>query len=231
MIELLGDGWLDGGWAEFFLRRPVFAGDELRCTATRIDGDGCEFVQVNGEGKATVEGRAGLGLAPWHGEWQLPTRREPVPAVVPPPLVLPEDVPVDEDLPPMAFELGGAEAETWATARLGRRHPRYRQGRDQRVHPSWLPFQFVNLVRHSCRQPDIGIHVSGRVQHLRPLRPPVEAVLAGRWIMHEQRKERWWSGAMGWCWTATAMSSPTSAKRRSSSRPSTSDAPVVIRRL
>jgi hypothetical protein len=63
------------------------------------------------------------------------------------------------------------------------------------VHTSWLPLQFVTLVRHSCRQPDVGIHVSGRVQNLRSLRPPFEGVLAGRWVMHEQRKERWWAAA------------------------------------
>src|SRR3954452_1894100 len=40
VLELLGDGWLDRGWAEFFLRRPVYAGDRLRCTATRTDGGG-----------------------------------------------------------------------------------------------------------------------------------------------------------------------------------------------
>jgi len=196
-VALLGDGWFDRGWAEFALRRPVFVGDRLRSTATRTEPGACTFVQENEEGKATVEGRAGLGLAPWHGEWQLPGRREPVPAVDQPPLVLPEDVPVDEDLPPMAFELDAAEAETWATVRLGDAHPRYRPGPGQRVHPSWLPIQYVTLVRHSCRQPDVGIHVSGRVQHLRPLRLPFEGVLAGRWVMHEQRKERWWAGAHG----------------------------------
>jgi hypothetical protein len=194
-IDLLGDAWFDCGWAEFALRRPVFVGDRLRTTATRSEPGACSFVQENEDGKATVEGRAGLGLAPWHGEWQLPTRREPVPAVDQPPLVLPEDVPVDEDLPPMAFELGAAEAESWATVRLGDEHPRYRQGSTQRVHPSWLPLQYVTLVRHSCRQPDVGIHVSGRVQNLRPIDPPAELVLAGRWIMHEQRKERWWAAA------------------------------------
>ena len=95
----------------------------------------------------------------------------------------------------MAFELTAAEAEEWAAVRMGDDHPRYRQGDGQRVHPSWLPAQHVPLVRHSFRQPDVGIHVSGRVQQLRPLTLPAQLVLAGRWTMHEQRKERWWSAA------------------------------------
>ncbi len=197
IIELLGDAWLDHGWADYALRRPVFVGDQLRSTATLIGNGLCEYVQENPEGKATVQGRAGLGLAPWHMEWQLPTRRDPVPAADPPLLVLPEEVRPDEDLPPMALELSAAEAANWAVVRLGDAHGRYREGDGQRVHPSWLAAQGVPLIRHSFRQPDVGIHVSGRVQHVRPLRPPTRALLAGRWVMHEQRKQRWWAGLHG----------------------------------
>ncbi|MGD9752362.1 MAG: hypothetical protein AB7W59_15345, partial [Acidimicrobiia bacterium] len=39
MIELFGEGWLDDGWAEFSLSRPVFEGDALTTVAT-LDGDG-----------------------------------------------------------------------------------------------------------------------------------------------------------------------------------------------
>ena len=70
-----------------------------------------------------------------------------MPATVPAPLVLPQDAPVDEDFPPMAFELTPAEAEAWAAVGMGDDHARYRQGDGQRVHPSWLPAQYVPLVR------------------------------------------------------------------------------------
>ena len=95
VVELLGDGWFDFGWADYALRRPVYVGDRLRSTATIIGEGLCEYAQRNAEGKVTVEGRAGVGLAGWHSEWQLPSRRDPVPATVPAPLVLPQDAPVD----------------------------------------------------------------------------------------------------------------------------------------
>lgn len=194
-VELLGERWFAHGWSEYALRRPVFAGDQVEAVATLTEPGLCEFVLLDPEGKAAVEGRAGLGLGPWHGEWQLPTRREPVPPVDPPPLVLPEEVQADVDLPPMAFSLTPAAAAEWAAARLGDAHRRYEAGPDQFVHPSWLPALYVGLVRHSCRQPDVGIHVSGRVQNLVRLRPGTDLVAAGRWTMHSQRKQRWWAGA------------------------------------
>ena len=157
----------------------------------------CEFLLEGPDGKAAVTGRAGLGLAPWHDEWVLPVRRDPVAAVQAPPLVLPEHVPAEGDLPPMAVHLSAAEVAAWASVRAGDSHPRFHAGPNQRVHPSWTPSQYVYLVRHSCRQPDVGIHVSGRVQNLRPITPPADVVVAGRWTMHEQRNERWWSGASG----------------------------------
>jgi hypothetical protein len=196
-IELLGDEWFERGWAEYSLRRPVFVGDGLRAIATPSDPTTCDFVLQGADDKAAVEGRAGLGVAPWEDEWLLPARRDPTPAVQNPPLVLPEDVPADGDLPPMALDLSADDAAAWASVRLGDSHPRYQVGPGQRVHPSWAPCQYVYLVRHSCRQPDVGIHVSGRVQNRHPIEPSAHLVIAGRWTMHERRKERWWSAASG----------------------------------
>lgn len=196
-LEFLGEGWFDCGWSEYSLRRPVFAGDVLRAVATSA-GDGvCDFVLEGPDGKVAVQGRAGLGLAPWHDEWVLPVRREPVAVVADPPVVLPEDVPADTDLPPMAVHLSAEDMAEWASHRTGDPHRRYQPGPNQRVHPSWTPIQYVYLVRHSFRQPDVGIHVSGRVQNLQPLTPPVDVIVAGRWTTHELRNERWWSGATG----------------------------------
>ncbi len=196
-LELLGESWFDCGWSEYALRRPAFAGDRLTATATRADDGVCDFLLTGPDGKTAVQGRAGLGLAPWHDEWILPARRDPVAKVDHPPLVLPEDVPGDADLPPMAAHLSVEEMEAWASQRAGDPHPRYHPNANQRVHPSWIPIQYVYLVRHSFRQPDVGIHVSGRVQNLRPITPPTDVVVAGRWTMHEQRNERWWSAASG----------------------------------
>ncbi|MFN0089217.1 MAG: MaoC family dehydratase [Acidimicrobiales bacterium] len=189
VIELLGDAWLDLGWAEMRFRRPVFAGDALTTTATPTGEATCEFVQVNAEGKATVEGAAGLGLGPWHAEWRLPARRDPVPAAEHRPFVLPENAPVDEDYPPMAVDLSVEAARRWAGGRLGDFDPRWHAGEHPRAHPSFVPGQMAPHIRHSWRFA-AGIHVSGRVQHLEPIRAGQTLVVAARWVANEERKAR-----------------------------------------
>ena len=192
LIELFGDGWLDCGWAEFKLPRPVFAGDRLITTATPLAEDICEFTQLNAAGKATVVGRAGLGFAPFQAEWKLPTRREPVDPAPKSPLLMPDQAPVDVDYPPMAIELTIERNRAWAAGRLGDDHPRYNEGDHPRTHPSWVPGQMTPLIRHSYRFA-AGIHTTGRVQYLAPLRAPQRVVVAGRWIGSEERKGKWWS--------------------------------------
>jgi acyl dehydratase len=199
VIELLGEEWLDAGWADMAFLRPVFAGDRLVTTATRTGGQAgpddasgatCTYVQRNESGKVTVEGRAGLGVGPF--EWQLPARRDPVPPAEHRPLMLPDQAPVGEDYPPMAVDLTVDGTRAWSTERLGDHHPRYHDGPHPRAHPSWVPGQMTPLIRHSYRFA-AGIHTTGRVQHLRSIRAPRRVVVAGRWISNEVRKGKWWS--------------------------------------
>ena len=202
LIELLGEDWLDRGWADMAFRRPVFAGDELTTTTLdRLDrtldrtGGGeaaCTYVQVNAAGKETVTGRAGLGLAPFRDEWELPSRRAPEPPAATKPLMLPADAPTGVDYPPMAVDLSVAATRAWSEGRLGDDHPRYHAGEHPRAHPSWVPGQMTPLIRHSYRFA-AGIHTTGRVQYLERMQAPTQVVVAGRWIGNEERKGRWWS--------------------------------------
>ena len=194
ILEVLGEAWLERGWADMAFRRPVFTGDRLRTTA-ELGADGvCRYTQVNDAGKATVEGRAGLGLAPFHDEWQLPgpTARTPSPPSASGPLLMPEESPVDEDYPAMAVDLTVESARQWSAGRLGDHAPRYHDGEHPWAHPSWVPGHMTPLIRHSYRFA-AGIHTTGRVQHLAPLRAPQRVVVAGRWIAREERKGKWWS--------------------------------------
>jgi hypothetical protein len=192
IIEVLGESWLERGWADMAFRRPVFTGDRLRTTA-ELTGDGeCRYTQVNEAGKATVEGRAGLGLAPFHDEWQLPADRTPRPPTAGGPLLQPEESPVGVDYPAMAVDLTVEGARDWSAGRLGDRHPRYHDGPRPWAHPSWVPGHMTPLIRHSYRFA-AGIHTTGRIQHLAALRAPRRLIVAGRWIGREERKGKWWS--------------------------------------
>ena len=192
LIELFGEGWLSLGWADMAFRRPVFAGDRLTTTATLVDDGTCTYEQRNEAGKVTVDGRAGLGLAPFHREWRLPVSRTAQPPAVGGPVLLPEQAPVDEDYPAMAVTLTAESNRRWWADRLGDPHPRYHEGDTPIAHPSWVPGQMTPLIRHSYRF-IAGIHTTGRVQYLRPIRAPRTVTVAGRWIGNERRKDRWWS--------------------------------------
>lgn len=191
LIELLGESWLAFGWADMAFRRPVFAGDRLVTTATLGDGF-CVYEQRNEAGKITTEGRAGLGLAPFDDEWDLPISRTAAPPISHAPRLQPEQAPVGVDYPGMCVELSVEGSREWSANRLGDHHGRYQEGDAPFAHPSWVPGQMTPLIRHSYRF-GAGIHTSGRVQHLRAVRAPQSVVVAGRWIANEQRKDRWWS--------------------------------------
>ncbi len=191
IIDELGESWLDLGWSETHYRAGVYAGDVLDSTVER-DGDHWRIDQRNADGVATVTGSCGLGLAPWLGEFELPTRRDPEPPVDRPPRLDPSEVPSSEDYPPMAVDVTADEARTWTLERLADTHPRYGEGDQPRLHPSWVPGQMTPLIRHSYRF-GIGVHASGRVQHLAPLHAGQRVTVAGRWTESFVKKDRQWS--------------------------------------
>lgn len=186
-LEALGEAWLDHGWAEVTFRRPVYGGDTLE-TTVELDADGVgSFVQRNGEGAAVLEGKVGLGDAPWLGELQLPKDRTPVPALEDPPVIDGESLPIGSDYRPMRVELNSELAQSWARRRAYDEHPRYLEGDAPRMHPSWVAGQITPLVRHSYRY-IAGIHAKGQIQHLRGVRAGGPVTVAARWIDTFSRK-------------------------------------------
>lgn len=194
ILAELGDSWLDVGWSETFYRAGVYVGDDLTTTVEANAAGEAKWTidQRNASGTETVTGTCGLGLAPWFDEFDLPTRRDPVPPVVKPPRLDPSEVPTDSDYPPMTADLSRDIAVEWAQVRLEDPDPRYTEGDAPVVHPSWIPGQMTPLIRHSYRF-GIGVHASGRIQHLAPLRAGQNVIVAGRWTDAWQRKGRQWS--------------------------------------
>src|SRR5262245_58482145 len=52
ILDVLGEEWLDGGWASVVLRRPTYTGDALTARAT-LREDGTAEVVMQGEGGDT----------------------------------------------------------------------------------------------------------------------------------------------------------------------------------
>lgn len=192
IIAELGEQWLDLGWSETQYRAGVYEGDVLDSTIAPA-GDGTWTIdQRNGDGVATVTGSCGPGLAPWVDEFELPERREAVPPVGRTPRLDPSDVPSYEDYPPMAVDATVEAGIAWAKGRLADDDPRYLEGTRPRLHPSWIPGQMTPLIRHSYRF-GIGVHASGRVQHLAPIHAGQRITVAGRWTESFVKKGRQWS--------------------------------------
>lgn len=192
ILDALGDEWMADGWAEVAFLRPVFPGEELTSEVTPGPDGVARMVQSTESGKVTIEGTAGLGRAPWFDDFELPTRRDPVPALERPPFTLPEDLPTHEDYPPMRVPIGADDARAWVDHRLGDEDPRWHDGDHPIVHPAWAPGLMTPLMRHSFRIP-AGVHASGRIQHLALHRAGGSVTVAGRWRDNVVRKNRWWS--------------------------------------
>ncbi len=186
-LEALGEAWLDHGWAEVAFRRPVYGGDELT-TQVDLETDGVgHFVQRKANGDAALEGRIGLGDAPWRQELELPKLREASLPIEDAPVIDADAIPVGSDYRPMRVEVSADHARAWTAKRAYDEHPRYLESETPRIHPSWVAGQITPLVRHSYRY-IAGIHASGQIQHLRAIRAGRSIVVAARWIDSFVRK-------------------------------------------
>ncbi len=64
-IEVLGASWLEAGWADVTMRRPVYVGDELRIVVARSGTAATCAVDVTVDGRVVLDGEIGLGPAAW----------------------------------------------------------------------------------------------------------------------------------------------------------------------
>ena len=78
LVEALGEAWLDEGWVEFQLRKPVYP-DEVITTRVTANGGDVEFTMTKNTGDVAVRGTAGLGVADFLTEISTAADRTPVP--------------------------------------------------------------------------------------------------------------------------------------------------------
>ena len=191
LIEALGDDWLDQGWIDFRLRRPVYPGDEITTRVTQIADPvipaqagisqqvsaAVEFTMSKESGEVCIAGTAGLGEAEFYRDLAVAQNRAPVPPADPPTLLTPENLPVGEDLPAMAVPMSLVDAAEYAD-RFGRDpHPRWR-GDGARLHPGWIAGRCVRLTKHTYHYP-AGIHAGSQVQMLAPATAGQTLVVSG----------------------------------------------------
>lgn len=176
IIDAAGKQWLDHGWVEVAFRRPVFPNDRL---GVRIDADGA--FEVRGEDdRVRIDGRVGLGDAPWLADITTPARKPPEAAADPLPALSPQNVPVGHDLRARRVPLSRLDAEAFCREKQAEKLACF-YGEDARIHPAWLANQPIYALHHSFSYGP-AIHTASRIQHRRGGRVGQDLAVLGRCV-------------------------------------------------
>lgn len=165
ILDALGTGWLDHGWAEVAFRRPTYPGDDLTIAVTPEAGRWS--LSITGpDGHARVSGELGLGDAPWLGELTKTPFRAAEPEMVLHPTLTPETAPIGRQLAPYGGLGNSSEAEEFVRQHEEADHPLFR-GANARLHPGQVAGRPIRVLHHSY---DFGpsIHAKSRIQWLAP---------------------------------------------------------------
>lgn len=165
LIEALGEDWLDSGWIDFRLRRPVYPGDEITTRVTPSE-QGIKFTMSKESGEVCIAGTAGTGEASFYNDLAIAQNRQVVPAADPTTLLTPENLPVGEDVAAMAVPMSVGDAAAYADQFARDSDPRWR-GEGARLHPGWIAGRCTRLIRHTYHYA-AGIHAGSQIQMLGP---------------------------------------------------------------
>jgi hypothetical protein len=193
VVEVLGTGWLDDGWADVTLRRPVYAGDlvtiNVGATPSAVGGGAGQWTVSAAVGERVVlDGTVGLGLASWAGAIDPP---EPGPALEPParrPTYTIVDAPVGRPLRPLGAHVSPDAARRLALDDLGQTSSRVPDGR---LHPWFLAARMAPLTRHNFTYGPT-IHVRTQIQHSGRAVADQEVVIGARIVEVYERKDHWY---------------------------------------
>ena len=195
VIEALGPGWLDDGWADVTLRRPLYAGEQVTITvgpsgsATGgFDGAGARTVRATVGERVVLDGAVGLGSASWADEIDPPA---PGPALDPPalrPTYTIDSAPVGQALRPLGAYVSAGAARGLALDDLGQTRSRIPDGQ---LHPWFLAARIAPLTRHNFTYGPT-IHVRTQIQHRGPARADQEVVVGARLVEVYDRKDHWY---------------------------------------
>lgn len=190
--DAAGDAWLHDGWADITLRRPLFAGEQVRIDVVPTGEVGTWTVQaaVEGEGglRVVLDGSAGTGRASWSGEIDAPAVG---PALDPPP-VRPTyglaAAPRHQPLRPLGAYITAERARELATTDLGLEQSDLPGAL---VHPYFLAARMAPLTRHNFTYGPT-IHVRTQIQHLAPAPQERRYVIGAQIVRVWERNEHWY---------------------------------------
>jgi hypothetical protein len=195
VVEVLGERWLDVGWADVTLRRPLFAGDRLTITvgprgsgAGDTGAVGARTVSASVGEKVVLDGAVGLGPSTWSGSVDAP---EPGPPRDPPavrPTYTLDTAPVGHPLLPLGTFVSAGAARRLRLDELGQTTSRVPDGR---LHPWFLAGRIAPLTRHNFTYGPT-IHVRTQIQHRGPAGAEQEVVVGARIVEVYERNGHWY---------------------------------------
>ena len=163
ILEALGAGWLDRGWAEIAFRRPTYPGEDL--TVTVAPEDGAWALHVAGpDGHDRISGTVGLGDAPWLPMLVTTPYRAADPDLPEHPTLTIDIAPVGGELRALGGNLHPEEMRTFAREKQRTDNPLF-VGDRPRLHPGWVAARPIRVLHHSY---DYGpaIHARSHIQFL-----------------------------------------------------------------
>lgn len=188
VLETLGQDWLKLGWAEIAFKQPVYPGDAL---VIELDEDGAAGMALRVLGPdqaARIEGRVGLGLAPWFSELSEPRTLEPeVHPITHRKLTL-SDAPVGEFLLPVPMEMSPEQAVSYAVEKQRSQNQQF-VGPRPLLHPAMIA-GFETMMVYGQFEFSPGIHVSSQVQHLTQAEAAEGYVATGKMLEAHEKRSR-----------------------------------------
>lgn len=186
-VDAFGEAWLDRGWYDLSLKRPLYEGERITTTVDVADSAGDRHSVLRtakDDGTVVLEGTVGLGDAEFRSDLVRPTRvvAEPTPELS---YLLPATAPVGTDYRPMAVP--ARESPAFAKTRLGEQPGSRYLGDRPRLHPGWVAARMTPLVRHSYHYGP-AIHSRTRMQHLAPGWAEGTLTVAGHLVRVYERK-------------------------------------------
>ena len=204
VVAALGEGWLDHGWADVSLRRPLYEGERI---TTVVEDDGT-LRTAKDDGTVVLVGAVGVGDADFRDQLVRPTRLDPEPQPTELAHLLLATAPVGTDFRPMAVP--AAESPAWAKKRLGEQLGSRYLGARPRLHPGWIAARMTALVRHSYHYGP-AIHARTRMQHLGPGWAEGTIIVGARLVQVYERKGHHYHESD--CWVISADETPIAAFR------------------
>ena len=179
ILAALGEGWLEGGWAEYSFRQPTFPGDTLIVRARLNEGSSAAswtVEMINQSEEVCVSGMVGLGKAEWLDELVKPRSMSPTSEPGNKrPLTL-ENADIGKDWSAMELDFSEETSAEFIAQKQRTDNPLFTD-KNAVAHPSWTAGWAEILLRHNFAIPS-SMHTRSRVQHHRKI-PVGTSVIGG----------------------------------------------------